>query len=115
MSTARGAAMQALVALARGRADRLREALNTRNLEPRDQAFAFELAHGVVRRERLLDHVITGIVHRGLPKDPQLLIVLRLGAYQLLRTRVDAHAAVENSGREWSGPSRIEPYLENAR
>ena len=95
MSTARGAAMQALVALSRGRADRLREALNTRNLEPRDQAFAFELAHGVVRRERLLDHVITGIVHRGLPKDPQLLIVLRLGAYQLLFVPgMPAHAAV---------------------
>lgn len=98
MSTARGAAMQALVALQRGRADRLREALQTRNLAPRDQAFAFELAHGVVRRQRLLDHVLLGLAHRGLPKDPQLQVVLRLGAYQLLFVPgMPAHAAVHET------------------
>jgi 16S rRNA (cytosine967-C5)-methyltransferase len=98
MFSARAVALHALLALARGRSDRLREALPSRGLEPRDQAFAFELAHGVLRRERLLDHVITGLAHRGMPKDPQLRLVLLLGAYQLLFVPgMPAHAAVHET------------------
>ncbi|MCU0863671.1 MAG: hypothetical protein MUC36_07775 [Planctomycetes bacterium] len=98
MVTARACALHALVALARGRADRLRESLVTRGLDPRDQAFAFELAHGVLRRRRLLDHVLTGLAHRGLPKDVQLHLALQLGAYQLLFVAgMPAHAAVHET------------------
>ncbi len=98
MSSARGAALRALVALERGESDRLREALQTKGLEPRDQAFAFELAHGVMRRQELLDHVLTALAHRGLPKDPALMVALRLGAYQLLFVPgMPTHAAVHET------------------
>ncbi|MBL8752005.1 MAG: hypothetical protein JNK15_01785 [Planctomycetes bacterium] len=98
MVSARGAALRALVALARGEQSRLREALATKGLEPRDQAFAFELAHGVVRRQQLLDHVLSALAHRGLPKDPSLMVALRLGAYQLLFVPgMPMHAAVHET------------------
>jgi 16S rRNA (cytosine967-C5)-methyltransferase len=96
--SARGLALHALVALHKGRRDRLRSELEGRGLEGRDLAFAFELAHGVVRRERLLDHVLQGFAHRGLPKDPPLRIALRLGVYQLLFVPgMPSHAAVHET------------------
>ncbi len=98
MASARAKALHALVALDRGHVERLRDGLDTKGLDGRDQAFAFELAHGVVRRERLLDHVLLGFAHRGLPKDPQLRAVVRLGAYQLLFVPgMPPHAAVHES------------------
>ncbi|MBZ0153607.1 MAG: hypothetical protein K8J09_18940, partial [Planctomycetes bacterium] len=98
MVNARGLALHALTSLARGRADRLRAVLDTGRLEPREMAFAFELAHGVLRRERLLDFVLNGLAHRGLPRDAQLLTALRLGAYQLLFVAgMPAHAAVHET------------------
>ncbi|MEO6597839.1 MAG: transcription antitermination factor NusB [Planctomycetota bacterium] len=98
MVTARAAALHALVALHRGRCDRLRAALDQSALAGREQALAFELAHGVVRRERLLDFVLDGLAHRGLPKDPLLRTALRLGAYQLLFVHgMPARAAVHET------------------
>lgn len=98
MASARAKALHALVALERGQVERVRDGLDTKGLDGRDQAFAFELAHGVVRRERLLDHVLLGFAHRGLPKDPQLRNVVRLGAYQLLFVPgMPPHAAVHES------------------
>ncbi len=98
MVSARAAALQALLALDRGRSDRIREALDTARLQSREQAFAFELVHGVLRRERLLDFVLEGLAHRGLPADPSLRVALRLGVHQLLFvTGVPAHAAVHES------------------
>ena len=98
MVTARSLALHALSSLERGRIDRLRDGLANKQLESRDLAFAFDLAHGVLRRQRLLDHVLAGLAHRGLPKDPQLQMVLRLGAYQLLFVRgMPAHAAVHET------------------
>lgn len=86
------------MALERGRSDRLRGELDGRGVDGRDLAFAYELAHGVVRRERLLDFVLAGFAHRGLPKDPQLRIALRMGAYQLLFVPgMPAHAAVHET------------------
>jgi 16S rRNA (cytosine967-C5)-methyltransferase len=41
--------------------------------------------------------VLAGIAHRGLPDDPLLCSVLRLGAYQLLFLRVPARAAVHET------------------
>ncbi len=98
MRSARAAALHALTALAKGRVDRVREGLDAAQVEPREQALANELAHGVVRRERLLDHILGGYAHRGLPKDPQLHVALRLGAYQLLFTHgMPARAAVHET------------------
>lgn len=98
MATARAAALRALVAVERGKRDRLREVLDEERLEGREMAFATELANGVMRRERFLDHVLDGLAHRGLPKDPTLRMALRLGAYQLTFVGgVPAHAAVNET------------------
>ncbi len=96
--SARSVALKALVALERGRSERLRSELDGRGVEGRELAFAFELSHGVIRRERLLDHVLTGFAVRGLPKDPQQRVALRLGAYQLLFVPgMKSHAAVNET------------------
>ncbi|MCA8953460.1 MAG: hypothetical protein KDE27_28365 [Planctomycetes bacterium] len=98
MVSARAAALHALVSLEKGKHDRLRDVLDAARLQGRDQALAYELAHGAVRRERLLDHVLGGLAHRGLPKDPALRCALRLGAYQLLFVDgMPAHAAVDET------------------
>jgi 16S rRNA (cytosine967-C5)-methyltransferase len=98
MVTARAAALQALVALDRGHAERIRDVLDAAGLAGREQALAYELAHGVLRRERLLDHVLLAFAHRGLPKDATQRAVLRLGAYQLLfASGMPVHAAVHET------------------
>lgn len=98
MPSARAVAVHALVELARGRVERLRDGLRDEHLEPRDRAFAFELAHGVARRRRLLDHVLAALCQRGLPKDQRLLDTLRLGVQQLLFVPgMPRHAAVHET------------------
>ena len=72
--------------------------LRERGITGRDAAFATELAYGTCRALGLLDAVIADAA--GRPPDrinPVLLDLLRLGTYQLLRTRVDAHAAVSTT------------------
>ena len=72
--------------------------LRERGITGRDAAFATELAYGACRTRGLLDAVIAEAA--GRPPDrinPVLLDLLRLGTYQLLRTRVDAHAAVSTT------------------
>ncbi len=60
-----------------------------------DAAFATELVYGTLRRRGTLDRVITVAANRAMDRiDPPARDVLRLGAYQLLFTRVPAHAAV---------------------
>ncbi|AKU92786.1 16S rRNA (cytosine(967)-C(5))-methyltransferase RsmB [Vulgatibacter incomptus] len=64
-------------------------------IDPRDAALATELAYGVLRRRSALDRALSPLVKQPLPKlEPQVLELLRLGAYQLLYTRVPPHAAV---------------------
>ncbi|OBF61257.1 rRNA cytosine-C5-methyltransferase [Mycobacterium sp. 852002-51971_SCH5477799-a] len=72
--------------------------LREREITGRDAAFATELTYGTCRTRGLLDAVIGAAAGRS-PQaiDPVLLDLLRLGAYQLLRTRVDAHAAVSTT------------------
>ncbi|WP_084269059.1 RsmB/NOP family class I SAM-dependent RNA methyltransferase [Mycobacterium avium] len=72
--------------------------LRERGITGRDAAFATELTYGTCRTRGLLDAVIGAAAGRP-PEaiDPVLLDLLRLGAYQLLRTRVDAHAAVSTT------------------
>nr|WP_245552290.1 transcription antitermination factor NusB [Nocardia aobensis] len=67
-------------------------------LSGRDAAFATELAYGSCRAMGVLDAVIAECAGRPIAEiDGPLLDVLRLGVYQLLRTRVGSHAAVDTS------------------
>ncbi len=72
--------------------------LRERRLSGRDAAFATELAYGACRSRGTLDAVIADCAGREVGDiDGPLLDVLRLGVYQLLRTRVEPHAAVDTS------------------
>ena len=72
--------------------------LRDRGITGRDAAFATELTYGTCRTRGLLDAVIGRAAGRPPERiDPVLLDLLRLGTYQLLRTRVDAHAAVSTT------------------
>ncbi len=69
--------------------------LTERGISGRDAAFATELTYGTCRCRGLLDAVIASAADRPVEQiDPVLLDLLRLGAYQLLRTNVAKHAAV---------------------
>ncbi|BBY42860.1 RsmB/NOP family class I SAM-dependent RNA methyltransferase [Mycolicibacterium celeriflavum] len=72
--------------------------LRDRGISGRDAAFATELAYGTCRTKGLLDAVISRAADRPPDRiDAVLLDLLRLGAYQLLRTRVEHHAAVSTT------------------
>ena len=69
--------------------------LTDRGLSGRDAALATELGYGTLRCVGTLDEILARCVDRDLHAlDPAVLDLLRLGAYQLLRTRIPAHAAV---------------------
>ena len=72
--------------------------LRERGISGRDAAFATELTYGTCRTRGLLDAVIGAAAGRP-PQaiNPVLLDLLRLGTYQLLRTRVDPYAAVSTT------------------
>ncbi len=72
--------------------------LRERGLSGRDAALATELTYGTLRAQGTLDKVIASAAGRPVTEiDGKLLDVLRLGAYQLLRTRIGSHAAVSTS------------------
>ncbi len=72
--------------------------LRRRRLNDRDAAFGTELGYGTVRAQGSLDAIIGACLSQPLAElDPEVLDLLRLGAYELLRTRVPAHAAVSAS------------------
>ena len=72
--------------------------LRERGIHGRDAAFAVELTYGTCRTRGLLDAVIAHAAGRPIDRiDPVLLDLLRLGTYQLLRTRVGQHAAVSTT------------------
>jgi 16S rRNA (cytosine967-C5)-methyltransferase len=68
-------------------------------LDPRDRAFAQQLAYGVVQRRATLDHLIAQLSSRPPGKlDPPVRDALRLGLFQLLfLDGVADHAAVSES------------------
>lgn len=69
--------------------------ISGRKLAGRDAGLATELGYGTVRALGTLDAILARCVDRGLADvEPGVLDVLRLGAYQALRTRVPPHAAV---------------------
>src|SRR5579875_917753 len=72
--------------------------LATRGVTGRDAALATELAYGTLRGEGSYDAILALCSDRGLDRiDPVVRDVLRLGAHQLLATRIGAHAAVATS------------------
>uniref|UniRef100_UPI002029503C RsmB/NOP family class I SAM-dependent RNA methyltransferase n=1 Tax=Pseudonocardia lacus TaxID=2835865 RepID=UPI002029503C len=72
--------------------------LRRHRLGGRDAGLATELGYGTLRATGLLDAVLAACIDRPLAKvEHTLLDALRLGAYQLLRTRVPKHAAVDTT------------------
>lgn len=72
--------------------------LRERKISGRDAAFATELTYGASRSQGQLDAVIAACAGRPVAEiDGPILDILRLGVYQLLRTRTGAHAAVDTS------------------
>jgi 16S rRNA (cytosine967-C5)-methyltransferase len=69
------------------------------NLKPLDQALTTELVMGVLRWRSALDDAIAGVSAQNLTRlDPEVLISLRLGVYQLgWLDRVPGRAAVNES------------------
>ena len=70
--------------------------LAERGLTGRDAAFATELTYGTLRGRGTYDAILAACSDRD-QLDPPVRDVLRLGAHQLLATRVGAHAAVATS------------------
>jgi 16S rRNA (cytosine967-C5)-methyltransferase len=70
--------------------------LTERGLTGRDAAFATELTYGTLRGRGTYDAVLAACSDRD-DIDPPVRDVLRLGAHQLLATRVGHHAAVATS------------------
>jgi 16S rRNA (cytosine967-C5)-methyltransferase len=70
-----------------------------RDLDPRDRALATELVYGVLRLQNRLDFVLAGLSKSPLHKlEPRVLLLLRLGAYQLLELdRIPAPIAVHET------------------
>jgi 16S rRNA (cytosine967-C5)-methyltransferase len=68
-------------------------------LDPRDRGLATELVYGVLRQQGRLDFALGHFCKQPLPKlEQRVLLLLRLGAYQLLcLDRVPASAAVDTT------------------
>ncbi|GAA0809349.1 RsmB/NOP family class I SAM-dependent RNA methyltransferase [Spirilliplanes yamanashiensis] len=76
----------------------LPQILRDMRLGGRDAAFATELTYGTLRATGTLDAIIAAAAGREVARiDPPARDALRLGAYQLLHTRVPAHAAVNST------------------
>ncbi len=73
-------------------------ALGRSGLDERDRALAAELAYGTLRRILGLDAAIAARAARPIARmTPGARAALRIGAYQLLHTRIPAHAAVSET------------------
>ena len=96
VTEARGAAADVLTDLRSG--ELLDSAFDRRTtrLDPRDRRWTRELVFGMLRRRSWLDALLDDRVRGGLAKlDPDLIDLLRLGAYQLLSMgSVPAYAAI---------------------
>jgi 16S rRNA (cytosine967-C5)-methyltransferase len=96
--TARSVALDALM---RGgdAAEHLDNELRAVELDPRDRAFATELAYGTLKMQRALVWAVERYLNRPFAQiEPRLRWILLLGAYQLLYLdRVPVHSAVDES------------------
>lgn len=76
----------------------LPQRLNSTSFESRDKAFITELVYGTLRQQGFCDAAIRAFSDRDISKiDMKVLIVLRLGVYQLLILKSSNHAAVSES------------------
>ena len=76
----------------------LPSAISRAGLDTADAALATELTYGTLRRRGTYDAIIAMAAERDVGEiDPAVLDALRLGAHQLLSTRVASHAAVNES------------------
>ncbi|MEV5574671.1 transcription antitermination factor NusB [Spirillospora sp. NPDC052269] len=84
--------------------------LRERGLTGRDAALATELTYGTLRGRGTYDAILALCSDRELRRiDPPLLDVLRLGAHQVLATRIPPHAAVGTAvdlARDVTGPGQ---------
>jgi len=101
VSPSRKAAFQILMAVERGtsHSDDLLRAKAVNALSPADRNLATALVLGVLRWQIRLDHQLHLLLKRPNAKlDPEILIALRLGAFQLLHLdRIPARAAIDES------------------
>ncbi len=82
-------------ALERGAQEALDYRLRRSDLEPRDRAFATELAYGAIKMRRALDWYLAPFLgDRVKTLAHAIREVLRLAVYELVYTRADEHAAV---------------------
>lgn len=85
-------------------------ATGTRDGNDRDRALAAELSFGVCRWYRRLDALVSALLKKPFkPRDRDLHVLLLVGAYQLLYSRVPAHAALSTTvecsrglGKAWA-------------
>jgi 16S rRNA (cytosine967-C5)-methyltransferase len=101
ISAARKAAFAILTAVERGHdhSDNLLRGQNVNALSPADRNLATALVLGVLRWQIRLDHQIRNLLKRPNAKvDTEVLIALRLGAFQILfLDRIPARAAIDES------------------
>jgi len=101
ISSARKSAFDILLALERGQShsDDLLRGASVNALTAADRNLATALVLGVLRWQILLDHGIRLLLkHPNARLDPEVLIALRLGAFQLhFLDRIPAHAAINES------------------
>jgi 16S rRNA (cytosine967-C5)-methyltransferase len=98
-TVARQAALEALARFREGElGDRALDAA-TEGMETRERAWTQELVYGTFRLRGRIDHVLNQFARDGVDSlDPDVLDVLRLGAYQLLEMgSVPPYAAVSQS------------------
>ncbi|MFN7147128.1 MAG: RsmB/NOP family class I SAM-dependent RNA methyltransferase, partial [Myxococcota bacterium] len=93
----RNAALQALLAVDRG--EHAEDALaRLAPADTADRALAWHLVLGVLRNRSALDGIIQQAAKRSTKNlDPEVLAALRLGVFELRRTRVPPHAAVDQA------------------
>jgi 16S rRNA (cytosine967-C5)-methyltransferase len=80
------------------------------DIDERDRALAAELSYGVCRWYRRLDALVARLLRQPFrPRDRDLHTLLLVGAYQLLHSRVPAHAALSTTvdctrrlGKPWA-------------
>lgn len=76
----------------------LPKAIARAGLDSADAGLATELTYGTLRRQGTYDAIIAIAANRPVDDiDPAVLDALRLGAHQLLSTRIASHAAVNES------------------
>jgi 16S rRNA (cytosine967-C5)-methyltransferase len=79
----------------RGAQEALDYRLRKTTLDPRDRAFATELAYGSIKMRRTLDWYIKPFVgERPKPLPPAISEILRLALYEIVFTQADEHATV---------------------